>query len=266
MPRLAPTQREEVCQRYIAGKGSPELGREFGVSAQAVCALLQRRGIKRRSQHEVQMKCSLNENAFSPPSEASAYWVGFLMADGTVIQRSLNSFEIAIVLSARDVGHLQAFRCFLGSSHKIVSAGHGSYGGSNPSVRFAVRSVKLAEALSRFGVTPRKTFTAHVVGLENNRHFWRGVVDGDGSIGVISRGLNKGRPRFGLTGAQPLLEQFKVFLRSEMPNCGASVHPSKNSYCLSTCGKYAKGIITLLYQSCTIALERKMATAQHIMT
>jgi hypothetical protein len=31
-----------------------------------------------------------------------------------------------------------------------------------------------------FGVIPKKRLVAKVIGLEGNRHFWRGVLDRDG--------------------------------------------------------------------------------------
>lgn len=231
----------------------------FGISPTAICGLLKRRGIKRRSQHEAQKKCLLNENAFDCLTEASAYWIGFLFADGAIIQRSVGSPEIAVILSERDVEHLKSFRCFLGSTHKITSIATKGYIGSKPAVRFAVRSMKLAEALSHFGMTPNKTKRTKVVGLEDNRHFWRGVIDGDGWIGK-----SNGKARLQLVGSLPLLEQFSSFVRTFEPTFTGHVRPHKSVYTVDLICGPAMRIIGLLYNDCSVALERKWNFAKAI--
>ena len=46
------------------------------------------------------------------------------------------------------------------------------------SLRFS--SKKIADILAMFGVIPKKSLVAKVIGLEGNRHFWCGVLDRDG--------------------------------------------------------------------------------------
>ena len=57
-------------------------------------------------------KYNLNENFFDELNEKSAYWLGFLYADGYV-----SSYEnsIGISLKSEDINHLEKFKNFLNS-------------------------------------------------------------------------------------------------------------------------------------------------------
>jgi intein-encoded DNA endonuclease-like protein len=200
--RLNKLQIADLCDQYLNGLSSHQLAKMYGISSVAVCRLLDRRGIQRRAHSDpIHRKCTLNELAFDCITEESAYWIGFLMADGSIIERTANSTQVALVLHDKDRSHIEKFKQFLGSSHAIIPIE------KPPTNRFAVRSKYLADALSRYGVLPKKTHTTKVIGLENNRDFWRGVVDGDGYIG-----FHKGKARIDLVGSETLLSQFMVQL------------------------------------------------------
>jgi hypothetical protein len=208
-------------------------------------------------------KCTLNESAFSIVTPDSAYWIGYLIADGNVsIKKGIP--VIALHMQEIDKDHLNIkFRAFVGSSHKLGKArGNVSY-----SISFS--SEKMAEDLARYGVVPGKCFIVKVKGgVENNKDLWRGVIDGDGSLGIYPRKRKDGSfrliPCISLTSNLYVCLQFKVFLKSfrlSMP----SVVPYKKSYQLWISDHRALRAITLLYANCTLALNRKLAMARNIM-
>ena len=106
--------------------------------------------------------------------------------------------------------------------------------------------------------------TAKISGLENNRHFWRGVIDGDGCMSVSVRG-NHHRLMLSLTGSHPLLEQFRAFVRSVISDCNATVRPSRSVYCYTIGCRQARLMVRALYEGCKIALDRKLAIAERVM-
>jgi hypothetical protein len=119
---------------------------------------------------------------------------------------------------------------------------------------------------------PRKSFTAKVKELENDRHFWRGVIDGDGSIGIYPRKLSNGGVRYvawlSLIGSINLVTQFKAFLRCYLQQEVPNIFPAKlNSevYGISLGDKRAVEAIRLLYDRSSIALERKLERARSIL-
>lgn len=198
---------------------------------------------------------TLNENAFDTLTEESAYWVGFLMADGCVSGRYLR-----LGLAEIDLPHIEKLKTFLGSSHVVAYSPEGVY-------QFAVSSRRLASALAKYGVVPRKTHSAQVIGLEHNRHFWRGVIDGDGSLGIYRSGRNMlPRPRIQLVGSRELLTQFIAFVKARFPECRLNMTPSRSIYYVGTNGKFARALVALLYSDCSTYLGRKYDKAVEILS
>ena len=125
-------------------------------------------------------KHALNELAFSTYDESSAYWAGFLAADGNVRISTAGVRQIRVYLGIKDYDHLSKFKSFLRSGHKI---------GVSEKYRrcsLEVSSKPLYEDLSAlFNITERKSFTYKFPsqlpsGLQS--HFIRGYFDGDGCI------------------------------------------------------------------------------------
>ena len=104
------------------------------------------------------------------------------MADGNIYTGKTGNPRISLTVAARDWQHLFKFRKFLNCSNQISLKTSKLNGRTwiQYTLRFISKSI--ADRLIELGVTPRKSLTARVIGLENNRHFWRGVLDGDGYI------------------------------------------------------------------------------------
>ena len=183
-----------------------------------------------------------------PPNQLTeelAYWLGFLLADGNLRRQGQRSWQTRINLAERDKKHLQKFLDFLQSDYLIYDCP------KTNSCMVTITSEALGELLINYGITPRKSRTARVdPRLVDNRHFWRGVFDGDGYIG-------KTNLRFGLGGTRDVCEKFTQFLGS-----GLKVHFKCNDfYTVETCGSKAQHAISTLYDNAKIALERKAVLA-----
>ena len=131
----------------------------------------------------------------------------------------------------------------------------------------------LRELQTILGITacsPKKRFTAKVRGgLENNMDLWRGVIDGDGTMGIYRRVTPRGTvrdiPYISLTGSLHVCLQFKAFLENAVGIPMPNIIPYKRSYMFSVSDHRALNSIKLLYEGCTVALERKLIVAQKIM-
>ncbi|MEV0324998.1 hypothetical protein AB0H63_00915 [Micromonospora echinospora] len=229
-----------------------EVAKKFGLTEPGMRGLLVRRGVTlRRTVH------TLRHDAFDILTPETCYWLGFLFADGCVAYRPGHLPQISVGLAKRDREHLVSLRTFLGSSSSI-SAPNPTQG----SCQFSVRSEQLADRLVSLG-RYKGPIGEH---LNESRDFWRGVVDGDGSLGIYRRpGPSSSTfAQFRLVGSRRLLDCFAAFLQRHGIS-GLSVRPHKTIFTIgTTCGP-AEKIVTVLYSGAVAALPRKAAIAAKIM-
>ena len=180
-------------------------------------------------------------------SEEFAYWCGFLLADGCISKQGSRSYKITISLNPHDVEHLEKWKDFLQSNHRIYVY--------PKSVQVSINSNELAELFMQYGVTPRKSKTASVPDIfSNNRHFWRGVMDGDGYIGKQS-------DRFSICGTKDVCDAFSKFMSLDLE----AKERAPGFYVLETCGKNkTRMVLNTLYNNANVALDRKAALARRV--
>lgn len=257
--KLTPEKRDEIARRYASGENTLALAAEFGVTRRIPRILALQRGFIPRK-HGIPYRLAMDEAAFAIITPESAYWIGFLMADGCVSDRG----AVALRLAERDGAHVYKFREFLKSSHKIHHIPPQKYAKQNngPAVHFSVMSKTMSKDLARFGILPRKSLTARVIGLESDRHFWRGVVDGDGSLSAWQNAKYT-YPRLSLVGSEHVITQFATFVRSHYPSCNTSPFKptGRNVWAFSVAGQTALALLHILYDDATIALDRKLTIA-----
>lgn len=259
--KLTPEQKEEILKRYANGEGSTTLARIYGVKDASITQLVRRRGGYVRTVSEGTRRLKFNENAFAKITPESAYWIGFLMADGNT-----NRNRVSLRLATKDKNHIYKFKNFLKSEHAVAytkpkpcfngSISSGAYG-------IEINSKKLVSDLLFFGFTRKKSFTAKVAHLETNKDFWRGVIDGDGSVGSW-KSRNTYRAGLSLCGSYDMMIQYKTFLRLHCPKCKAAIHKQKNIFVVIIGGQEAVAILKLLYEDAPVYLDRKYTKAMEL--
>jgi hypothetical protein len=250
--RLTKEEKEEAVRLYVEDQlSSIEVGKRLNVSKAAILQLLRYKNIKRRTIGQAKRLYGLNEGAFSEVTEPSAYWIGFLMADGCVAYRpEKKAPEIKLSLGWKDRKHIKLFKDFLETQkpyRDCISNDGFKYR------QFEVTSSKMADDLAKYGVVPRKSHIATVSkALINNRHFWRGVVDGDGCVNKIISGL----PRLSVVGSKSLMTQFLDFCKGITPTT-AKVGRHANIFRVQIAGSHAMAVMKQLYDNCNVYLSRK---------
>jgi len=257
--RLNKKQINQVCKRYKSGESSLVLSKEFGISPVAICGLLERRNIPRRPQYLARRKCYFDENVFDTITPEVAYWIGFIFADGSIFEQKGKSPIVALALSDKDGEHVTKFKNFFKSSHKIINVRYNDYKHSTGK-RFAINSRHLAERLKYFGWNGKLMSIAQPE-LAFSPHFWRGVIDGDGWIGITKSNY----PRLELVGGYPLLSQFAKYTHNIVPEWKGHIRPHKSIFVISFGGKMASKIIYLLYHNAPVALDRKYNASLNIL-
>jgi hypothetical protein len=196
---------------------------------------------------------------FARLTHRSAYWLGFLMADGCVSRR-----EVIVVLQQRDAIHLLSLLEVLGCPDRPLRPANAGRG-----VRLAIGSAALARQLLALGIVPGRAGSSTPVApeLARSRDFWRGLVDGDGSLRFDRK---TGIPSLVVVGAPGLIQQFADFLAPLFTD-GFRPRPYAHSQSdavlmLSVGGHRAKLAVTRLYGGDPPdALPRKRALAERVM-
>ena len=196
-------------------------------------------------------------------SDAKAYWLGFIAADGCVIGNAL-----IVRLALKDGHHLEQLREAM-ACDRPITIHHYRYSFAS----FEARSPHLVAALARYGIVPRKSLTLAVPPFptEVSGAFVRGYFDGDGTIGwyknavaPIYKGVRRRyvviRPVARFMGS----EDFIASLR-ETASCqaitGAVAREKRHSgriYSFIVDTRHSlKRLKTWMYDGATVCLERK---------
>jgi len=152
------------------GKTIAQIAKIVGVSYTALRNAMLRHGIITRPAGRLY---SINENVFDKvDDEPTAYWLGFLYADGCVHRTCLS-----IALKQADSKHLALLASFLGANSPIVPYQTRS--------ALAVSGRHLSARLKELGIVkgrPTHIETVNQIGVSVVRHFVRGLFDGDGGV------------------------------------------------------------------------------------
>lgn len=122
----------------------------------------------------------LNEDFFATiDTEQKAYILGMLATDGCVYNN-----RIFLCLQARDEHILSETLAAMQSASSVHERPKGSFPGSGPMKYIAFTSRKLASDLAALGIVPKKSHTLTYAKVPHHleRHYVRGLFDGDGSI------------------------------------------------------------------------------------
>ncbi len=174
---------EEIIAKYQTGNYScGSLQEIYGIKRQTIYSLLRRNNILLTSDLSRHKRYTLNENAFSNlNSQESLYFLGFLYADGTLLEKTNN---VKIYLQEPDVHILESFKKFLDKPlylRRKSKENHQNMRGLD------IYSATIFQDLTRYGLMQNKTFKLtfpDFIPDDVLHHFVRGVLDGDGTISV----------------------------------------------------------------------------------
>ena len=200
-------------------------------------------------------------------TEAKAYWLGFITADGCVQMGPVGANgwqrnELSVNLKQSDAGHLEKLKASLGAENPVRISAKGS---AKATADIHLSSRHLVESLIRLGVTPRKSLTvqpwngpAHLM-----RHYWRGMVDGDGTI--VRHPQERDKWHLRLLGTEACMEAFRLWAAGV---CGtaAKKYPKGNIWSFTAGGLASpQALVRALYDGSTVYLDRKHELAVRLM-
>jgi len=195
-----------------------------------------------------------NEDFFDTLTEKSAYVIGLIYTDGYL---SKNGRRFVISLQESDKHILEEIGMLIRNSKDVKFFSRISKKNPDKLINgyyIACNNNRLCSSLIRYGVYNNKTNTISPSNLLiNNRHFWRGCIDGDGGISLLMNkylGLNFG-------GTKQMVDGFINFINLYI-NYNSKYRYVKNLYQrIYLTGKNAKTIYHILYDNSNISINRK---------
>jgi predicted DNA-binding protein YlxM (UPF0122 family) len=258
--KLSQAQEEEIIVFYQQGLPASEITNRYQINEQTVYNILERNHVKRRSTSEAAITYTRNEHAFDViDTEESAYWLGFIAADGNI-----SNGRLRIGLSTKDADHLRKFSKWLAPDMPIYT-GINNLG--RPVSTFDMGSKYLAEELGKYGIVPRKTYVMkHLPSIPPllMRHFLRGYIDADGYLSIRS----KTGARFGVVSFnQEIVAEIQEWFIKELDVSRTSLISSGNAWHYRQYGTIqVRKIASYLYSDASVYLDRKYDLAQRILS
>jgi len=233
----------EIIKRYVADRESlGSISEYFKCRSSKIRKILTDRNIKIRSSNEAltseqlstNKKYDVNDRYFEKINNYDkAYWLGFLFADGYIIDSSGHNggkrkgLSIGLTLKEEDSYHVQNFKGAISSTHPIKKKSIKLKDKTFFATRFEFGSFKMGEDLISHGCTPRKSLTLEYPLKMSEKYFpafIHGYFDGDGCAHVDKN--NKafsisilGTPSF-LNSVKERLNKYKIET-SEIKNDGS---------------------------------------------
>lgn len=251
--KVLPTK--DIVRRYTEGETVESISNDLSVSHKTINVRLIESGVSLREQGEYQRQHFFNDDFFEIiDTERKAYWLGFMFADGNVSSRMK---DVSISLKESDTNHLIKFGEDIGYKGKgivtKIKQSLDSYSANLFYAKVSLRSSKMALDLVSKGCIPNKSLDLQPpISLPKSleRHFIRGIVDGDGYIS------GSGLASLEIVGAYDLL----VWINERMD--GNPIRPHKSIWRIRLSGKKAVEYMSYLYKDAEVYLDRKEERAR----
>jgi len=191
-----------------------------------------------------------NDSAFLDTTEEDcAYFYGWLLSDGCYTNNAM-----VVAINSKDIEVLENLKAYVGTENKISVGTHtdSRNGSVYNRASFYFKHDLMTERLVALGMSQRKSAKEVCPEVfKYNRHFWRGMIEGDGSI-------SKSSNEIGLVGSQEVVEAFGEYCKSLFPDCKPNYYVKGTLHVFSLCSKvYSKQILDELYRDCKYKLSRK---------
>lgn len=200
-------------------------------------------------------KHTVNEKIFNQFTEESAYLLGFIYADGNIAWNPKRGYQsLTITASAKDKDHLERIRSLLSSTKPLL------YSVKTNSYRLIVSNKELCLRLMELGVMPKKSLILKFptfIPKEYLRHFFRGVIDGDGNIRYVDREKS---PYFEITiasGSESFSKDLIDAIDKQIDVTTKLRKVKGNTYILQYSCARGEKLAKYIYSSSNIFLERK---------
>lgn len=249
---------EDIRIRYVGGESSVSIAKQYGCSDDTVLRLLRSLGVEIAGKNDLMLRrgvgYSIDKSAFKDTStEKAAYFTGWLITDGNVSDRGRVSLE----LQEQDDIVLKNLKEYLNLSNKIFyrSRFDKRTGNTYKGATLYFSNAEVVDTLRGLNIVPRKSLKEVCPDVYlNNRHFWRGAVEGDGHIS-----FKQSSYRLHLYGSQIFCKAFAEYVGTL--GVASKITEAKGMYTCTVSGRLrAKVVLDELYKDAEMCLPRKYET------
>lgn len=245
----------EILEMWECGYTAAEIAKSLNLDYKPLLALLSNKLGKDTSLGNTRKAVfGVNEDAFSRASEQRSYFYGLLLTDGCMWENG----TVEIRLKTDDRHILEELKDFLSLKNDVKDYSRFDRRTNKTylSSRVYFKSNRISEDLKSLGMYPRKSMKESApTSMLHDRHFWRGVIDGDGHVG-----LPKNLPMVGLCGSLELCNQFISFCESVVDikvRPKVTKYPENDLHYVSLSGAKALKVMSTLYDDSEVRLDRK---------
>jgi len=256
---------QKLLELFNLGKTSSEIAIEMGLTRSLVEKRKRELNIHRNNSFYKKKKC--NEAYFhNIDSDDKAYWLGFLFADGCVLERKTSKI-IKLVVQDKEV--CDKFLNSIDANFKTMTFLEKDMynpGKKREVYHVEIFSKQMFEDLYNLGCIPRKSLVLQFPKIDDKyiSHFIRGYFDGDGymTYGITKNKNNTStkyyKTAFGFNGTKEFLEKLNSYLNNSFNLSKESRNPNTNTYKLVKSGtNNARKFYKYLYKDAKTYLSRK---------
>lgn len=255
---------ENIALKYQAGITLEALSTEYGTTVWTIRNILKVFEVETLSKQGRKTLLGVGNNYeyFNDMTkEGPAYFYGFLLADGNlykdIVQIGLNQKDKYILETLKEELNLLDNKI---KDYDLLVKRTGNTSQVS-SLRFMDR--RIVESLRDLGFSERKSGKEVLPEkIKYNRHFWRGMIDGDGFVSTAQNKLS-----VGLIGSKEVCEGFLNFSKMYAYNIKAKVrkHSDCDIYTVTICSSNAEKVLNIMYEDSNFFLERKKSKVPSIL-
>lgn len=272
--QIPQTIKANILLEYNANVPSTTLHKKYNLAPATVLRIVRELGGNVKTMKEVKTKYTFNHLFFNKiNTEEKAYFLGLLLADGHTSYK-----EVMLSLNINDKHIIDKFVTSIQGNNKVAIRTTKSTFKNNSttyiskSAGVSLRSDQMLKDLKKLGFTSNKTYTMKVpkIKKELQKHFWRGVWDGDGYIsyyrGTTKQKLANNKTKqynylvleAGLCGLKNVVEEFCKFLKQNNIKPG-KIYPDGSIYSVRCNWTESYKLLNLFYSNFNpeLCLKRK---------
>ncbi len=249
----------EIEALLVGGATQAQVAEKYGLTNRQLRKVREDNSMPSRHPNSFQRKHIVRENLFKVIDDESAYWLGVLAADGSLQNPGTISYKI----SAKDTDLMRQYVQFLelDLSHCYESV-QITRGKPFEQIQMRFHNTEVFNTLNKIGILPC-TKSSHLnindERLLSSKFFWRGMLDGDGSIG------KENLPMVNFVGTRMMCEKLSKFIDRQYAVTGYKIRKvGKHLHSISITGKNAVRVAIGLWSGSGPGLKRKRDRARKL--